>query len=133
MSIWWILFVALNFGIAAIYLNKESRRHSFPFWIYIAAALLFWWPVTIYPLIFHVESHRETEIAQRRINRYKIRLGWLIWASTVLMQALFSFSSQTMIQGEAWEGFIPLCMAAVTFFLSIVLLTAIDYIEKMAQ
>lgn len=134
MNTWWILLITLNFALAAGYLIYRGRHAAFPFWLYLAAALLFWWPVTIYPLLFHVE--RRLGAAQKqdgRVAGQKIRLAWMVWAFTVLMQGLLMAVFRQIIPGGDGDPVgeaVQLCVAAATFMLVVVMLTAVRYLEE---
>ncbi len=133
VTILWIVFAALNFLLAAGYLVRKGLRRDYPFWMYAAAALLCWWPVTLYPLLFHVEAARETDPARKCTDRLKIRLGWLVWAATVLVQGILSLAFRSAMGADADPAFAAFGGVVATFFLSVVLLAAVGSLERRSE
>ncbi len=120
-----ITFAALNFLLAAACLIRSGRHTAHPFAVYIVAALLFWWPVMIYPVIFASERHAADDDRRRAVCRYRLRLAWLTAGCSLVMQGIAAAVTGSldlpMTTGDAAQT----CASAATLLMSAIMLAAI--------
>lgn len=120
-----ITIASLNAILAVICLTASGRRTKHPFVVYVAAALLLWWPVMIYPIIFASECKTATDPEERAAARYKLRLAWLTATCSVAIQvfttAIIGYSSMKISADDTAQ----ICAVAATFLMTLIMLTAI--------
>ena len=116
-----ITFAALNFLLAAACLIRSGRHTAHPFAVYMAAALLFWWPAMIYPVIFTSERRAADDDIRRAACRYRLRLAWITAGCSVVMQGIATTATGTVAAGDAAQT----CASAATLLMSVIMLAAI--------
>lgn len=120
-----ITFAALSFLLAAACLIRSGRRTAHPFAVYLAAALLFWWPAMIYPVIFASERRAASDGKRRAECRYRLRLAWLTAGCSVAMQGIATAVTGAPDLPAPAGDTAQTCAAAATLLMSVIMLAAI--------
>ncbi len=120
-----IIAATLNAILAVICLTASGRRTKHPFAVYVAAALLLWWPVMIYPIIFASERKTATDPAERATAWYKLRLAWLTAACSVAIQVFATAIIGSSGMKITVDDTAQICAVAATFLMTLIMLTAI--------
>ena len=81
-----ITLAALNAIMAITCLVASGKHTKHPFGVYLAAAMLLWWPVMIYPILFASERKAAADPDRRAAARFKLRPAWATAACSVAMR-----------------------------------------------
>lgn len=120
-----IIFAALNAVLAVAYLLATEKRAKHSLAVYVAAALLLWWPVMIYPIIFASERRAAADPDKRAFASYKLRLAWLTAACSVAIQAVSCLIIGSQGLPIAADDTAQICAVAATFLMTLIMLAAI--------
>ena len=104
-----ITLAALNAIMAITCLVASGKHTKHPFGVYLAAAMLLWWPVMIYPILFASERKAAADPDRRAAARFKLR------------PAIIGFSGMA----TAADDTARICALAATFLMTSIMLTAI--------
>lgn len=120
-----ITLAALNAIMAITCLVASGKHTKHPFGVYLAAAMLLWWPVMIYPILFASERKAAADPDRRAAARFKLRPAWATAACSVAMQALATAIIGFSGMATAADDTARICALAATFLMTSIMLTAI--------
>ncbi len=120
-----ITLAALNAIMAITCLVASGKHTKHPFGVYLAAAMLLWWPVMIYPILFASERKAAADPDRRAAARFKLRPAWATAACSVAMQALATAIIGFSGMATAADDTAQICALAATFLMTSIMLTAI--------
>ena len=120
-----ITLAALNAIMAITCLVASGKHTKHPFGVYLAAAMLLWWPVMIYPILFASERKAAADPDRRAAARFKLRPAWATAACSVAMQALATAIIGFSGMATAADDTARICALAATFLMPSIMLTAI--------
>lgn len=125
-----LILTGANFGIAAVYLCTRNIRY--PFWVYAAAALLCWWPLAIFPVLFCAETRMQTEASAKTAAGNKLRLASFVLVCSVALQGFASIALRQILPNDSASDAASLFCAAASLAIMLILIYSLYICDKIS-
>ncbi len=126
------LIGGLNFVIAAVYLC--TRPGNYPFWVYLVAALFCWWPLVIFPALFHADKRALPAGSGRRhvaVRAYRLSLAAV--AGTMLSQGCMGLYARLAHLEQPLGAMLPVYAAFVSLTVTMLLIYAVKLLQESGR